>query len=58
MNQNTELTLEQKFRLQVLKKEVHSLTLEEFQEYLLEMLPANDAQRCVDCQNLKGLRGS
>ena len=38
MNQNTELTLEQQFKLQVLKKEVHSMTLEESQQYLLEML--------------------
>lgn len=37
MNQNTELTLEQQFKLQVLKKEVHSLTLEESPEYWLEM---------------------
>ena len=36
-NQNTGLTLEQQFQLQVLKKQVKNLTLEESQEYLLEM---------------------
>ena len=37
MSQNTELTLEQQFQLQVLKTQVKNLTLEESQEYLLEM---------------------
>ena len=37
MPQNTELTLEQQFQLQVLKTQVKNLTLEESQEYLLEM---------------------
>ncbi len=37
MNQNTELSLEQEFKLQVLKKEVHNLSKEQAQEYLLEM---------------------
>ena len=36
-NQNTGLTLEQQFQLQVLKTQVKNLTLEESQEYLLEM---------------------
>ncbi len=35
--QNTGLTLEQQFQLQVLKTQVKNLTLEESQEYLLEM---------------------
>ena len=32
-----QLTLEQQFKLQVLKTQVKNLTLEESQEYLLEM---------------------
>ena len=34
----TDLTLEQKFRLQTLKEQVHTLTQEEAQTYLLEVL--------------------
>ncbi len=37
MNQNIELSLEQEFKLQVLKKEVHNLSREQALEYLLEM---------------------
>ena len=37
MPENTGLTLEQQFKLQVLKTQVKNLTLEESQEYLLEM---------------------
>lgn len=36
MHQNTGLTLEQQFKLQVLKKQIKNLTKEQSQEYLLE----------------------
>ncbi len=36
MHQNTGLTIEQQFKLQVLKKQIKNLTKEQSQEYLLE----------------------
>lgn len=36
MYQDTELTLEQKFKLQVFKKQIQNLTKEQSQEFLLE----------------------
>ena len=36
MDQNTGLTIEQQFKLQVLKKQIKNLTKEQSQEYLLE----------------------
>ncbi|NEQ31435.1 MAG: phycobilisome degradation protein nblA [Leptolyngbya sp. SIO4C5] len=38
MNKPDVLTIEQQFRLQVLRQQVDSLTLEEAQEYLFEAL--------------------
>ena len=36
MDQNTGLTIEQQFKLQILKKQIKNLTKEQSQEYLLE----------------------
>ena len=38
MDSPAELTLEQQFKLQVLKEQIATLTKEQAQEYLLEML--------------------
>ncbi len=41
MNIPTQLTLEQQFKLQVLREQVKNLTREQAQDYLLEVLQQN-----------------
>ena len=54
MEKSTSLTLEQKFKLQVLKEQVKNLTQEQAQEYLIEVFRQMMVKDNLMKQMLKG----